>query len=81
MRASPRARQAKSKARIEAYERLLAEDPELRERELEISIPPGPRLGDVVVEAEGIRKACGDNARGETGKVRQYLDDPLHSAT
>jgi ATPase subunit of ABC transporter with duplicated ATPase domains len=60
VRASPRARQAKSKARIEAYERLLAEDPELRERELEISIPPGPRLGDVVIEAEGIRKAYGD---------------------
>ena len=60
VRASPRARQAKSKARIEAYERLLAEDPELRERELEISIPPGPRLGDVVVEAEGVRKAYGD---------------------
>jgi len=60
VRASPRARQAKSKARIDAYERLLAEDPELRERELEISIPPGPRLGDVVVEAESIRKAYGD---------------------
>src|SRR5881409_3078961 len=60
VRASPRARQAKSKARIEAYERLLAEDPELRERELEISIPPGPRLGDVVVEAKGLRKAYGD---------------------
>ncbi len=60
VRASPRARQAKSKARIEAYERLLAEDPELRERELEIFIPPGPRLGDVVVQADGIRKAYGD---------------------
>jgi ATP-binding cassette ChvD family protein len=60
VRASPRARQAKSKARIDAYERLLAEDPELRERELEIAIPPGPRLGDVVVEAQGIRKAYGD---------------------
>jgi ATP-binding cassette ChvD family protein len=60
VRASPRARQAKSKARIEAYERLLAEDPELRERDLEISIPPGPRLGDVVVEAESIRKSYGD---------------------
>ena len=60
VRASPRARQAKSKARIEAYERLLAEDPELRERELEISIPPGPRLGEVVVEANGVRKAYGD---------------------
>src|SRR2546430_1381931 len=60
VRASPRARQAKSKARIDAYERLLAEDPELRERELEISIPPGPRLGDVVIEAESLRKAYGD---------------------
>jgi ATP-binding cassette ChvD family protein len=60
VRASPRARQAKSKARIEAYERLLAEDPELRERELEISIPPGPRLGELVVEAKGVRKAYGD---------------------
>ncbi|HEV8469962.1 MAG TPA: energy-dependent translational throttle protein EttA [Candidatus Limnocylindria bacterium] len=58
--ASPRARQAKSKARIESYERLLAEDPELRERELEISIPPGPRLGDLVVEANSVRKAYGD---------------------
>src|SRR5216117_2006023 len=60
VRASPRARQAKSKARIDAYERLLAEEPERRERELEISMPPGPRLGDVVVEAEGVRKAYGD---------------------
>src|SRR2546430_3001722 len=60
VRASPRARQAKSKARIESYERLLAEEPERRERELEISIPPGPRLGDIVVEANGIRKAYGD---------------------
>jgi energy-dependent translational throttle protein EttA len=60
VRASPRARQAKSKARIEAYERLLAEDPELRERDLEISIPPGPRLGDLVIEAGGLRKAYGD---------------------
>ena len=60
VRASPRARQAKSKARIEAYERLLAEDPDERERELEISIPPGPRLGELVVEAKGLRKAYGD---------------------
>ncbi len=60
VRASPRARQAKSKARIESYERLLAETPEERERELEISIPPGPRLGDVVIEADGLRKSYGD---------------------
>src|SRR6266487_6154702 len=60
VRASPRARQAKSKARIEAYERLLAENPDERERELEISIPPGPRLGDIVVQADGLRKGYGD---------------------
>src|SRR5438309_778748 len=60
VRASPRARQAKSKARIEAYERLLAEDPDERERQLAIAIPPGPRLGDLVIEAEGLRKAYGD---------------------
>ena len=57
---SPRARHAKGKARIAAYEKLLAEDPDERERELEISIPPGPRLGDIVVQAEGLRKGYGD---------------------
>src|SRR5687768_6162655 len=60
VQASPRARQAKSKARIESYERLLAESPDERERELEISIPPGPRLGDVVIEANKLRKGYGD---------------------
>ncbi len=60
VQASPRARQAKSKARIESYERLLAEEPERRERELEISIPPGPRLGDVVINASTLRKGYGD---------------------
>src|SRR5436853_5360973 len=52
---SARARHAKSKARIASYEKLLAEDPDERERELEISIPPGPRLGDIVVQADGLR--------------------------
>ena len=60
VQASPRARQAKSKARIESYERLLAESPDERERELEISIPPGPRLGDVVINATKLRKGYGD---------------------
>ncbi len=60
VRTSPRARQAKSKARIAAYEKLLSEDPEERERDLEIYIPPGPRLGDVVVEAKGLRKGYGE---------------------
>jgi sulfate-transporting ATPase len=60
VQASPRARQAKSKARIDAYERLLQEKPEERERELEIAIPPGPRLGDVVIESDKLRKGYGD---------------------
>ncbi|HVV48206.1 MAG TPA: energy-dependent translational throttle protein EttA [Opitutaceae bacterium] len=60
VRASPRARQAKSKARLAAYEDLLAEEQQKREETIEISIPPGPRLGDVVVKAEHLRKAFGD---------------------
>jgi len=61
VRASPRARQAKSKARLAAYEDLLAEEQQKREETIEIAIPPGPRLGDVVVKAEHLRKAFGDN--------------------
>ncbi|HMF44425.1 MAG TPA: energy-dependent translational throttle protein EttA [Polyangia bacterium] len=60
VRASPRARQAKSKARLAAYEQLLAEETQKREESVEISIPPGPRLGDVVVKAENLRKGYGD---------------------
>ncbi|HEX2701137.1 MAG TPA: energy-dependent translational throttle protein EttA [Acidimicrobiales bacterium] len=62
VRMSPRARQAKGKARLSAYESLLAEAQasEGRADKLEISIPPGPRLGDVVVEAEGLVKGYGD---------------------
>jgi ATP-binding cassette ChvD family protein len=60
VRASPRARQAKSKARLAAYDELLAEEPQKREETIEIAIPPGPRLGDVVVKAEHLRKAYGD---------------------
>jgi len=61
VRASPRARQAKSKARLAAYEQLLAEEQQKREDSVEISIPPGPRLGDLVVKAEHLRKAYGEN--------------------
>jgi ATP-binding cassette ChvD family protein len=62
VRMSPRARQAKSKARLGNYERLLAEAREADGggRRLEIAIPPGPRLGDVVIEAEGLTKAYGN---------------------
>jgi ATP-binding cassette ChvD family protein len=57
---SPKGRHAKGKARITAYESLLAQQPEQMARELEIYIPAGPRLGDVVIEAKGLRKAFGD---------------------
>jgi ATP-binding cassette ChvD family protein len=60
IRMSPRARQAKGKARLNAYEQLLAEDTVERADRVEIYIPPGPRLGDVVVEARGVRKGYGD---------------------
>ncbi len=56
VRMAPRAQQAKNKARLKAYETLLADGPAERQQEIEIYIPPGPRLGDVVVEAENLRK-------------------------
>jgi energy-dependent translational throttle protein EttA len=61
IRMSPRARQAKGKARLNAYEDLLREDSAQKIETAEIYIAPGPRLGDVVVEARGVRKAYGDN--------------------
>ncbi len=60
IRMSPRARQAKGKARLNSYEQLLAEDTVEKLDRVEIYIPPGPRLGDVVVEARGLRKGYGD---------------------
>ncbi len=56
IRMAPRARHAKSKARISAYENLLSQETEKMSRDLEIYIPPGPRLGNVVVEAQGLGK-------------------------
>ena len=63
IRMAPRARQAKGKARITRYEEMLAEEQaaEKRDDKREISIPPGPRLGDVVIDAKGLRKGYGDN--------------------
>jgi len=60
IRMSPKARRAKGKARINAYEALLGEDSQKRLEDLEIPIPPGPRLGNVVIEAQGVSKAYGD---------------------
>ena len=61
IRMSPKGRHAKSKARISSYEQLLAQGAEKRAKELEIYIPPGPRLGKVVIEADKVTKAYGDN--------------------
>jgi sulfate-transporting ATPase len=60
IRMSPKGRHAKAKARISAYESLLSQENEKREKDLEIYIPPGPRLGDVVIEATNVGKAYGD---------------------
>ena len=60
VRMSPRARHAKSKARLAAYEKLFAEEQSVRLDRVEIHIPPGPRLGDVVIEADGLAKGYGD---------------------
>jgi sulfate-transporting ATPase len=61
IRMSPNGRHAKAKARISSYEALLGQQGEKRAKELEIYIPPGPRLGKVVIEAENVTKAYGDN--------------------
>jgi ATP-binding cassette ChvD family protein len=60
-RTSPKGRLAKNKARLAAYEQLAAQDYEEREDDLILQIPPGPHLGDLVVRAEGVKKAFGDH--------------------
>ncbi|MGA2488801.1 MAG: energy-dependent translational throttle protein EttA [Anaerolineales bacterium] len=60
IRMSPKARQAKGQARLTAYERLLSQESEKRREESEIYIPPGPRLGDIIIELENISKGYGD---------------------
>ncbi len=61
VRSSPKARQAKSKARLAAYEKLVAEEEDFRDDAVDIRIPPGPRLGDTVVVFDKVAKAFGDN--------------------
>jgi sulfate-transporting ATPase len=61
IRMSPKARHAKGKARINAYENLLSQETKEKVQELEIYIPPGPRLGSVVIESDNVAKAYGDN--------------------
>jgi energy-dependent translational throttle protein EttA len=57
---SPKARQAKGRARVSAYERLLSQEVEKRREDLEIYLPPGPRLGEIVIQLEGVSKGYGE---------------------
>ena len=61
IRMSPKARRAKGKARINAYDALLEQESQKRREDLDLHIPPGPRLGNTVIEAEGVSKAYGDH--------------------
>src|SRR5204862_3789018 len=61
VRASPRARQAKSKARVSAYENLVAQSREKAPETAQIVLPPGPRLGDLVIQADKLRKGFGNH--------------------
>ncbi len=60
VRMSPKGRQAKAKARLNAYEKLLGEEGREKESKLELYIPPGPRLGSKVIEVNGVSKSYGD---------------------
>jgi len=70
IRMSPKGRHAKSQARINAYDKLLSQEVERSEKKLEIYIPPGPRLGDMVIEAENVSKAYGDSLLLESMNFR-----------
>ena len=60
VRMAPKARQAKSKARLSAYDKMASEESREKEQKLELYIPPGPRLGDVVLQFDGVSKKYGD---------------------
>ncbi len=60
IRLTPKGRHAKSQSRVNAYEKLMAQEEQIQDKELELYIPPGPRLGDVVIEADGVTKGYTD---------------------
>ncbi|KAA0893242.1 energy-dependent translational throttle protein EttA [Oryzomonas rubra] len=70
IRMSPKGRHAKSQARISAYEQLVAQESEKQAKDLEIYIPPGQRLGDIVIEADNVAKGFGDRLLFETMNFR-----------
>ncbi len=70
IRMSPKGRQAKGKARINSYEAMLSQETEKASQDLEIFIPAGPRLGQVVIEAQGVKKSYGDNLLFENMEFR-----------
>ena len=71
---SPKGRHTKSKSRISAYEKMLNEDLDQREKEVEIFIPPGPRLGGVVIETEALSKAYDEKLLVEnTGQTPEQV--------
>jgi ATP-binding cassette ChvD family protein len=70
IRMSPKGRHAKSQARVNAYEELISQEAAQREKELELYIPPGPRLGDVVIEADNVTKGYGDRLLVENMSFR-----------
>ncbi len=70
IRMSPKGRHAKSQARISAYEKLLSQESQKQEKDLELYIPPGPRLGDVVIEADNVGKAYGQRLLVENMSFR-----------
>ncbi len=70
IRMSPKGRHTKAQARITAYEQLVSQESERSARDMEIYIPPGPRLGDLVVEADGVAKGYGDNLLVENMSFR-----------
>jgi ATP-binding cassette ChvD family protein len=70
IRMSPKGRHAKSQARISAYEKLLSQEGQKQEKDLELFIPPGPRLGDVVIEADNVGKAYGQRLLVENMSFR-----------
>jgi ATP-binding cassette ChvD family protein len=70
IRLTPKGRHAKSQSRIDAYEKLMAQEEQNRDKELELYIPPGPRLGDVVIEADGVTKGYTDGLLMENMRFR-----------